>query len=200
MGSLWIGVFDGKHSGMICTLATHSKRAIAVAAHQQIGDQGRPTLAGLIDNLAVTKNAAEAACTKLSNIEEKYRGADGKLASVATPKVCGGMTKASTIIYDGKTTQIEPHEWFFRSREEIEEEDTAEQLADLDRQAKANARAYPKELRRAAREQLRALDIWTAAERALTKYKPASMAEAVELLSQAGKPAKPYGWVSFPAT
>jgi hypothetical protein len=32
------------------------------------------------------------------------------------------------------------------------------------------------------------LDIWTAAERALTAYKPANAAEAVELLTLAGKP------------
>ena len=37
-------------------------------------------------------------------------------------------------------------------------------------------------------DQLRALDIWTAAERALTTYKPTSAAEAVELLTLAGKP------------
>jgi hypothetical protein len=55
-------------------------------------DLDDPTLADLIDNLAVTKAAAEAACTALSECEEKYRDADGNLASVATPRsglICG---------------------------------------------------------------------------------------------------------------
>jgi hypothetical protein len=75
----------------------------------------------------------------------------------------------------------------FRDRNHVKEEGTLEQLADWDRQTRAARRAFPKELRAAEREQLRALDTWTAAERALTTYKPASESEAVGLLTPAGK-------------
>jgi hypothetical protein len=155
---------------------------------QELRDLDKPTLADLIDNLAVTKAAAEAACTMLSNTEEKYRGADGSLASVATPKVYGGPTHPMTIIVNGVRSDSEPGKWFFRDRKHVKKDGTPEQLAEWDRQARAARRAFPKELRAAEREQLRALDIWTAAERALTTYKPASAAEAVELLTLAGKP------------
>jgi len=67
--------------------STASRRAIGLTASQVLPDLDEPTLADLIDNLAVTKAAAEAACTALSECEEKYRDADGNLASVATPRV-----------------------------------------------------------------------------------------------------------------
>ncbi|WP_426525075.1 hypothetical protein [Bradyrhizobium sp. McL0615] len=93
-----------------------------------------------------------------------------------------------TIVIDGKEMLKSPGEWFFRDRNHVKEEGTLEQLADWDRQTRAARRAFPKELRAAEREQLCALDTWTAAERALTTYKPASASEAVELLTPAGKP------------
>jgi hypothetical protein len=181
-------VYDGKHFGMICSLAHHSKRAIALTVGQCLRDQEKPTLADLIDNLAVTKDAAESACTALSECEEKYRDADGNLARLKTPKVYGGPTNRLTISVEGREPFTSSGEWFFESRKHVKEEGTPEQLADWDRQARAARRAFPKELRAAEREQTRALDIWTAAERALTTYKPTSAAEAVELLTLAGKP------------
>jgi hypothetical protein len=155
---------------------------------RELRDLDEPTLANLIDNLVVTKAAAEAACTALSECEEKYRDADGNLAQVKTPKVYGGPTHGMTIVVDRKEMLKNPGEWFLRDRKHVKEEGTPEQLAEWDRQARAARRAFPKELRAAEREQLRALDIWTAAERALTTYRPTSAAEAVELLTLAGKP------------
>jgi hypothetical protein len=82
--------------------------------------------------------------------EEKYRGAGGKLASVATPKVCGGPTHPMTILVDGVvTSESGPGEWFFRDRKHVKKEGTPEQLAGWDRQARAARRAFPKELRAA---------------------------------------------------
>lgn len=151
---------------------------------------GRPNLAALIENLRVTKTAAETACTALSAAEEKHRRPDGKLARPARPKVYGGMTEPMAIEIAGKRTDNPSREWFFTSREQIEKEGTPEQLSDWDRQEKANARAYPSEIRKAERAQHKALDTWTTAEWAFVDYRPQSIAEAAELLALAGAPHK----------
>jgi hypothetical protein len=166
--------------------------AKTVLAGKVLREPTKLTLAELIEKLRLTKDAAGAACTMLSDTEEKYRDADGNLASVAKPKVYGGMTKGLTMIVGEEPKLVSPpHEWFFQDREQVEREGTPDELAEWDRQAKANARAYPKELRMAERKQDRAMRAWTTAERALTKYKPTSAAEAVELLTLAGEPQKP---------
>jgi hypothetical protein len=161
----------------------------AAPAGQKSRDVGKPSLADLIDRFAVAKAAAEVACTVLSDAEEKYRGEDGKLARTAAPRVCGGMTERTSItVGDKETNIIESRKWFFSTREEIEKEGTPEQLADWDRQAQALERAIPKQLRVAERKHDRAMNNWSIAEQRLTRYKPKSMAEAVELLTLAGKP------------
>lgn len=186
-----MNMFVGSAAAAVGAAVLPSQPAATAAAPtaQQPRGPYEPTLADLINNLAITKAAAEAACTALSECEEKYRDPDGNLAAIKQPKVRGGMTKGLTMIVGEEPKLISPpYEWFFQSREQVEKEGTPEELADWDRQAKASARAYPKELRKAERKQLRAMDAWTAAERALTKYKPTSAAEAVELLTLAGKP------------
>jgi|tagenome__1003787_1003787.scaffolds.fasta_scaffold20918725_4 hypothetical protein len=184
-----MNMFVGAAVAGAAALPCEPVAAKAAPAGEMLRDLSKPILAELIDNLRVTKGAAEAACTMLSDTEEKYRDADGNLACVVTPKLYGGMTKGVRLIVGEEPKLVSPpHEWFFQDREQVEKEGSPEELAEWDRQAKANARAYPKELRKAERQQLRALDAWTAAERALTKYKPASAGEAVELLTLAGKP------------
>lgn len=148
------------------------------------------SLSDLIRTLAATKAAAEAACTAQSRAEEKHRGADGKLARPARPKVYGGMTEVMVIMVGEKRTEQPAHEWFYSSREEIEKSGTPEQLADWDQQEKVNAKAYPKEIKAAERAALKALDAWTAAEHALTRYRPQSIAEAADLLALADAPHK----------
>jgi hypothetical protein len=150
----------------------------------------RSSLPDLIRTLAATKAAAEAACTAQSRAEEKHRTADGKLARPARPKVCGGMTEPIVIEVGGRHTEQPACEWFFSSREEIEKSGTPDHLADWDRQVKANASAYPKEVQAAERAAERALDAWTSAERALVRYRPTTAAEATELLQLAGAPTK----------
>lgn len=150
----------------------------------------RPNLAALIENLRVTKLAAEAALTVQSQAEEKHRTPEGKLVRPARPKVCGGTTEPMVIEIGGRRTEQPAHEWFYSSREEIEKSGTPEQLADWDQQEKANASAYPREVRAAERAALKALDVWTAAERALVRYRPTSTEEAIELLELAGGPLK----------
>ncbi|WP_027530330.1 hypothetical protein [Bradyrhizobium sp. WSM3983] len=166
----------------------HSGRPIDIPPGEELRNTDSPTLADLIDNLTVTKTAAENACTVLSETEEKCRDADGGLARAKKLKVYGGPTRPLSIIVDGVKSDIEPGEWFFRDREHVKKEGTPEQLAEWNRQSRAARHAVRKELRAAEREHLRAMDRWTFAERALTEYKPTSAAEATELLTLAGKP------------
>jgi hypothetical protein len=80
---------------------------------------------------------------------------------------------------------------FFSNRKEVEKHGTPEQLADWARQEKANAKDYPREILKAERAAGKALKVWTAAEQAIVRYHPTSLAEAVELLTLASRDPTP---------
>lgn len=166
--------------------ASHQARAVVTPPN--FAAVAGKSLADLIHTLSVTKAAADQACTLHSQAEDASRTADGKLPYRVRPKVCGGITEGMTLIRSGQPIEIPGGEWFFSKREDIQKDGTPEQLAEWDRQVKAIDRAYPRKLAASERAMCRALDIWTRAERALTRYRPTSAAEAVELLTLAGKP------------
>lgn len=160
-----------------------------------------PTLTELIGKLTASQAAAEAACTAQSRAEEKFG-----LGNKTRPRVLGGLTEPMKMTR-GKTTIEHPAtEWFYSSRESIEKDHAtamhdaktdavraevetrfAGLLAEWDRQEKANQRAYPKELRAAERAASKAMNVWTGAEQALVRHRPASVTDAVGLLVLAGK-------------
>lgn len=183
-----------------------TSRAAASSIINFATTSGKPTLVQLIHNLSITKAAAEAALDAHSAAEEKHRLPDGSLTRYQTPRVCGGKTQPMVLIKGDERTEFAPADWHYSDRESIEQRGASdlakaatdnervaigarisEHLAEWDRQEKTLACAYPKELRAAKRASDRAQDRWINAERALTRYRPTSAAEAVELLSLAGK-------------
>lgn len=167
---------------------------------------GNPTLAQLIHNLAITKAANDAALDVHLALEEKHRRADGSLTRIQRPQVCGGKTQPMALIKGDERTEFEAGDWYYSDRDAIEKHGAndlakaaddaerasikarvADHLAEWDRQEKLLAQAYPKELRAAERAADRTQNLWIAAERELTRYKPTNSAEAVELLTLAGK-------------
>jgi hypothetical protein len=123
--------------------------------------------------------------------------------SAPKPKVYGGPTGALRIVVEGRPDQEFPVEdWYYRSRENIEKDLSGEiakaksedersaikvkfdaLLADFDRQDRARTRSMPKALLKAKREVRKAHDAWTAAEQAISDYRPQSLQEAQDLLA-----------------
>lgn len=123
--------------------------------------------------------------------------------SALKPKVLGGRTGAFRVIAEGKPDEeYASGDWFYTSREEIEKDfrikaakaandDEREAikakfdalLAEFDQQVRARAKSMPTALRKAKREVRKAHDAWTAAEQAISDYRPQSSQEAQELLA-----------------
>jgi hypothetical protein len=185
----------------IANLTTTRKSADAAVPNFAVA--AKLNLTDLIENLRATKEAAETACTVKGDAEKKFGFGRKK-----SPQVLGGMIDPMMITCGETTFENPASEWFYSSRENIEEDQAkalhkaadaeraevekrfAKLLAEWDRQEKINRRAYPKELYAAERAADKALDIWTAAEQALVRYCPMNVAEAVELLALAGRPHK----------
>jgi hypothetical protein len=190
-----------RKSKMNMMVNTTEMTAVKLNAGSDLSSSAKPTLANLIAKMMATREAANAACTKLDEVEEA-----NSFVSEPKPKVRGGSTESVTLTKGSDTTVLPSRDWFYSSREEIEkqgieaatkavtdedrqaaESHTAELLADWDRQQKACKRAVPKAVRTAQRESQRALTAWTKAEQAIVHYHPASVVEAVELLTLAGR-------------
>ena len=169
----------------ILASSTTLASGIAVPASNEISNPAARPLVALIEDLRVTKVAANEACSAQSAAEEKHRRPDGSFARPTRPRVSGGISEPMTMVVGDKRTEWPAEEWFFSNRERIEESGTPEQLAEWDRQRKANAKDYPREILKAERAAVKALNIWTAAEQAIVRYRPTSVAEAVQLLTLA---------------
>jgi len=178
---------DRRNTMNMFVSSTALASGVAVPASDEISNPAATPLAVLIENLRVTKAAAEEACSAQSVAEDKHRRPDGGFARPTRPRVCGGISDPTTIIVGDKRTELPAKEWFFSNREEVEKHGKPEQLADWDRQEKANAKDYPREILKAERAAGKALKVWTAAEQAIVRYRPTSVAEAVELLTLAGR-------------
>ncbi|TCU73931.1 hypothetical protein EDE08_10441 [Bradyrhizobium sp. R2.2-H] len=155
-------------------------------------------------NAAILKADLEAALEAVRRwapIEDELNIAFDKTAP--KPKVYGGQSGALRIMVEGRPNQEFPVEdWFYRHREDIEKDFSIEiaqvksedersasktkydaLLTEFDRQDRARVQSMSKELRKAKRELRKAHDAWTAAEQAISDYRPQSLQEAQELLA-----------------
>lgn len=166
---------------------------------------GRPksaTLAALIDKLHAAVVEVEKWAPREDRLSDEFRKGAG-----AKPKVKGGVTKAQKLIRDGEPVlDMPPEDWFFHSRDAIEEShakalasaDTKEAraavdqrhaalLADWDAQEAAYNEKKPRGLAHASRMVKKAHAAWSAAEDEIINYRPRTIEEVIDLLAFAGR-------------
>lgn len=179
--------------------STHDFSQRSAASH--VIDFAYPLSGKTAPTLMADLEAALEAVRHWAPIEDELNIAFEK--SAPKPKVYGGRTRAVRIVTEGRPDQDFPAEdWFYRQRESIEKDFTNKSataksddersaikmkfdalLTEFDRQDRARARSIPKELRKAKREVRKAHEAWTAAEQAISDYRPQSLQEAQELLA-----------------
>jgi hypothetical protein len=104
---------DGRSTMNMFVSSTALASGVAVPASNEISNPAARPLAALIENLRVTKTAAEEACSAQSAAEEKHRRPDGSFARPTRPRICGGISEPTTIIVGDKRTELPAKEWFF---------------------------------------------------------------------------------------
>lgn len=164
-----------------------------------------PTTQGGLAALIADLQAAVAQVEKWAPVEDRLSLEFTKSAG-PKPKVKGGVTKAQKLISDGEPVlDLPATDWFFHTRESIEEarakalaaaeteearaaveERHAALLADWDAQEAAYNSKRPRGFAHAKRMVQKAHRAWTAAEVAIVEYEPKTLAEAHELLAYAG--------------
>lgn len=177
-------------------LLTHQTKTPTITPNFACPSSGK-TAAALMADL----EAALASVRHWAPIEDDLNIAFEK--SAPKPKVYGGQRGALRIVVEGRADQEFPAEdWFYRRREDIEKDFSIEiaqvksedersaikmkfdgLLTEFDRQDRARAQSMPKALRKAKREVRKAHEAWTAAEQAISDYRPQSLQEARELLT-----------------